>query len=397
MGGERLGSFFRPRRVRGEAGLPLMSVTMRDGLVARDELERRTETNLSDADHILVEPGDLAYNTMRMWQGAFGIADRRGNVSPAYVVMRPTKAMEPRFAWHWLKSDQALYRLWSYSYGLTDDRLRLYAEDFRMVPMAPPPLPEQRRIAAVLDAWDEAIALNVQLVAGKRRQRDGLRVKLIGEGRLLPLSELAQVAFSGVDKKVSADERPVRLCNYMDVLNNERIRDDLPFSEGSATEREVERFRLRNGDVIFTKDSETPDDIADCAVVEAPGDDLICGYHLAIARPIPRRAVGAYLAHAIRTPAIRTHFINRVNGVTRFGLTLEAIADILIPAPRIERQRSVAAVLDSLTDEIDLLATRNDLLRTQKRGLMQQLLTGALRVPESLDALLPAPPREAAE
>lgn len=64
--------------------------------------------------------------------------------------------------------------------------------------------------------------------------------------------------------------------------------------------------------------------------------------------------------------------------------------------PNAEMRTTIAAALDALTDEIDLLAARTDLLRAQKRGLMQRLLTGEVRVPESVDALLP-PPREAAE
>jgi len=64
-----LGDVFQERKERGRAGLPVMAVTMNDGLVERASLDRRMETNLEPQDHLLARKGDIAYNMMRMWQG----------------------------------------------------------------------------------------------------------------------------------------------------------------------------------------------------------------------------------------------------------------------------------------------------------------------------------------
>ena len=69
--------------------------------------------------------GDLAYNMMRMWQGASGLAGRDSIVSPAYVVVIPSDAIDPTFASYWFKSVRMIYLFWAYSYGITGDRLRL--------------------------------------------------------------------------------------------------------------------------------------------------------------------------------------------------------------------------------------------------------------------------------
>jgi type I restriction enzyme S subunit len=90
-GGPRLGEFFGNRQEPGRPGLPVMSVTMNDSLVFRDDLERRTESALRADQHLLVKKGDIAYNMMRMWQGACGLATADGIVSPAYVVLAPRK------------------------------------------------------------------------------------------------------------------------------------------------------------------------------------------------------------------------------------------------------------------------------------------------------------------
>ncbi|NRC54249.1 hypothetical protein [Neoaquamicrobium sediminum] len=141
-----LGDFFRVRKEKGEAGLPTLSVTMNDGLVDRADLDRKMETNLAPEEHLRVREGDIAYNMMRMWQGAFGRAEKDGIVSPAYVVVEPRENMDSRFAAHWFKSARMIYLFWAYSYGLTQDRLRLYADDFCHIPAGPPSLPEQKEL-----------------------------------------------------------------------------------------------------------------------------------------------------------------------------------------------------------------------------------------------------------
>ena len=110
------------------------------------------------------------------------------------------------------------------------------------------------------------------------------------------LRDLADIHISNVDKKVHASEMPVKLCNYMDVYSNEYITSKIQFMDASASIAEVERFSLNFGDVIITKDSETPDDIGIPTVVFEKINDLVCGYHLALIRPNPDQLDSVYLA-----------------------------------------------------------------------------------------------------
>jgi type I restriction enzyme, S subunit len=73
-----------------------------------------------------------------------------------------------------------------------------------------------------------------------------------------PLKEIADVIVSNVDKKTIAGETPVRLCNYTDVYKNNDITSAMSFMEASANPAEINSFAIRRGDVIITKDSETP-------------------------------------------------------------------------------------------------------------------------------------------
>jgi len=175
-----LGDFFRVRREKGEAGLPTLSVTMNNGLVDRADLDRKMETTLAPEDHLRVREGDIAYNMMRMWQGAFGRAEKDGIVSPAYVVIEPRDNMDSRFAAHWFKSARMIHLFWAFSYGITEDRLRLYADDFSRIPMSAPPLHEQQRIADMLDAWDRAIEQVKAITSKKSHCFDHLIQELVG-------------------------------------------------------------------------------------------------------------------------------------------------------------------------------------------------------------------------
>lgn len=82
---------------------------------------------------------------------------------------------------------------------------------------------------------------------------------------------------SNIDKKNKNNEESVFLCNYVDVYNNEFISSDLTFMKATATEEQIQKFILEKGDVIATKDSEMPDDIANPALVIENFDNVVCG------------------------------------------------------------------------------------------------------------------------
>lgn len=76
------------------------------------------------------------------------------------------------------------------------------------------------------------------------------------EERLLNVAELRT---SSVDKKSEDGEKAVKLCNYVDVYYHDKITAGLSFMEATASDSQIERFAVRAGDVVITKDSESPD------------------------------------------------------------------------------------------------------------------------------------------
>ena len=178
--------------------------------------------------------------------------------------------------------------------------------------------------------------------------------ELPADWRLEKLKFFADVRNSNVDKTISEDEKPVRLCNYTDVYYNDRITPNLDFMEGSATEAEIERFQLKRGQVIITKDSEAWDDIGIPALVTKDMPEVLCGYHLSVLEPGPELD-GGFLAWLCRAEALNDQFKLAANGVTRFGLGQYPMKNAFIALPPLETQRHIVRFLDKKSTWIDEL------------------------------------------
>lgn len=358
----KLSHYFTHSKRKGLSGLPLASVTMNDGLVLRDDMDRKMDTSLSAEEHSLVEPGDIAYNMMRMWQGAFGLAKAPVNVSPAYVVMRAKPALDPRYAAHWLKSDRALYLLWAYSYGLTDDRLRLYPKEFLQIPVEWPEVVEQRRIAMVLDAWDEAIATAERIVVAKERLRVAIMQRLMGDchnpfqvkGR--QLGELASVEYG----KAVAEEDYVE-CGSAWVLGTQGKMGESNQIDFVGEAIVVGRKGTLNNP-IYVPDGQPFRSIDTTFVIKSAGK---C------------KSLFFYLRHINLAKLNEASGVPSVSGDTLKSLPIPDLPDVL------------EGVMTGIEERLAELKRHVTLLRTQKRGLMQHLLTSGTRLTESTDALLP--------
>ncbi|HET8657264.1 MAG TPA: restriction endonuclease subunit S, partial [Longimicrobiaceae bacterium] len=199
---------------------------------------------------------------------------------------------------------------------------------------------------------------------------------------LVRLKYIAEITNSNVDKKTYEDGIPVRLCNYTDVYYREFITSDLDLMRATATEAEIERFSLRPGDVIITKDSEAWDDIAIPAVVTEELHGVVCGYHLAILRPRSGMVDGRFLFRALQSSGVREQFHVSAKGITRYGLSQHHIEDALIPVPPLGEQRRLADFLDRKTARIDTLIQKKqaliDLLREQRTALINRAVTRGL-------------------
>lgn len=128
--GSSLGDLFEHVVDKGHAELPVLSVTIDGEIVRRESLERAVSDETGEAKLLRVQPGDLAYNTMRLWQGAIGVASEEGLISPAYTVLRArSAAWSPEYYCAMLRSPALQRRYRTLVTGVASDRWRLYYRD----------------------------------------------------------------------------------------------------------------------------------------------------------------------------------------------------------------------------------------------------------------------------
>ncbi len=164
---QRNGRLFAQRNQTGFADLPILEVSLKTGVRIRDFEKSKRKQVMADRDkYKRAAKGDLAYNMMRMWQGAIGIAPVDGLVSPAYVVARPFPETEARYFQNLFRTGAYMNEVDKYSHGIVKDRNRLYWDEFKQMPSPVPPLPEQKAIADFLDHVDRRIR---RYIRAKRR------------------------------------------------------------------------------------------------------------------------------------------------------------------------------------------------------------------------------------
>ncbi len=196
------------------------------------------------------------------------------------------------------------------------------------------------------------------------------------------LKHVAKVTCSNVDKLSSEGERPVRLCNYVDVYHNDYITPALELMNATATKVEIGKFSLRQGDVLITKDSEEWNDIAVSAFVPATLPDVLCGYHLAQIRTIPTVMDGRYLFRAFSASGVNDQFRVMANGITRYGIGIDSIDNSRFLVPPLNEQSLIAAFLDHETAKIDAVISKKErlieILEEKRSALISHAVTKGL-------------------
>lgn len=174
----RLGEMFLERIDLRNNGLQLLSIGQ-NGVYPQSESEKRDTSNEDKSKHKRICPGDIGYNTMRMWQGRSALSDLDGIVSPAYTIITPTEIADPLFFSYLFKTPKLMYLFWRNSQGLVDDTLNCKFKDFSRIKVLLPDKDEQLAIAKVLKTADNEINLLKTIVQKIREQKKGLMQVLL--------------------------------------------------------------------------------------------------------------------------------------------------------------------------------------------------------------------------
>ena len=141
----KIKDIFDERSEKGFLDLELLSVTLNDGVIKRSEIESKDNSNENKSNYKHVLPGDIVYNSMRMWQGASGVSPYEGIVSPAYTILIPKNVYSKYFGYYF-KTNEMVYQFKKYSQGLTSDTWNLKYPLISEIKIKIPSIEEQKEI-----------------------------------------------------------------------------------------------------------------------------------------------------------------------------------------------------------------------------------------------------------
>src|SRR5699024_3846002 len=129
----------------------LLSVTINDGVVRFNEIDRKDNSSKNKSNYKKVYVNDIAYNSMRMWQGASGKSEYEGIVSPAYTILYPkSDNLDMRFIAYYFKTHKMIHVFKRNSQGLTSDTWNLKYKQLKEININTPIFEEQKKISSFL-------------------------------------------------------------------------------------------------------------------------------------------------------------------------------------------------------------------------------------------------------
>lgn len=157
---QKISSIFKERNQRNKNGM-LLSVSISKGVYPFSENDRKDNSSNDKSNYKEVKINDLAYNSMRMWQGAVGVSKYNGIVSPAYTVITPKKEENPNFYYYYFKNKRMLFNFRQHSQGLTSDIWNLKFPLFeKILIQVPSDREEEQRISSLFKQIDKSIKLS---------------------------------------------------------------------------------------------------------------------------------------------------------------------------------------------------------------------------------------------
>lgn len=244
-----------------------------------------------------------------------------------------------------------------------------------------PSLQEQQKIAEILSTYDDAISTTKQIIDELKSRNKRLLNKLVNENRTIKanLGELGNY-YNGLTGKTKVDFGAGKpYISYLNIFKNYKI-DTSIFDLVSISENENQN-KIKYGDIFFTVSSETPNEVGMSSVIledieEVYLNSFCFGYRLHNFETLHPKFASFYL----RSNDFRNKMMALAQGATRFNLSKIQMMKLNIDIPIIEKQLKIANFLDTASIELTKYEQKLETLQEQKKGLMQQLLTGKTRV-----------------
>lgn len=195
------------------------------------------------------------------------------------------------------------------------------------------------------------------------------------EWQTKPLGELGEFKSNGVDKKISPEEIPVNLLNYLDVYNKINVTPDNcdELMQVTAKPQQLKENDVRAGDIFFTPTSETPDDIGHVKVIDEDLPNTVYSYHLMRFRRSDNTLEKKYPEYALETDFVRKQMFLAAQGAQRFVINKPAFEQILIRFPEYAEQQKIGEFFKQLDELIGAKEQELEKLHQMKLALLDKM------------------------
>lgn len=325
-------------------------------------------------------PGDILLTVKGSGTGQIVKANDSYCISRQLMAVRATK-FDADFVFYVLDAHQERYS--NAASGLIPGITR---EDVLNTPILIPPLPEQRKIAEILSTWDEAIAITERLIGAlKQRKQALMQLLLTGQVRFpefegeweevqlgVHIDLLTGFAFKS---EAYTDDSGIRLLRGINVTGG-KLRWDFNITKYWETSAGFEKYLVEESDVIIAMDGNVGKNYA-----RVENHDLPALLVQRVARLRAKAGLNQhYLFQQIADPRFIKHAEQLKTATAIAHISPHDIRSYTVGLPSVSEQEQIADALDLLDHETRLNVAGLEMLQTQKRGLMQRLLTGQVRV-----------------
>jgi len=384
-------AIFQERIERGHVDKELLSVTIGKGVIRQADVDiKKDGSNEDKSKYKLINVGDIAYNKMRMWQGALGYSEYQGISSPAYVILKPKLKINPRFFHYLFRS--GFYTDYSkrFSYGIVDDQLSLRYTHFKRMYSIVPPLEVQNSIVAYLDKKNNEIdkfIRNKERLIELLEEKKGIKVdNHIFNTRCLksPLKFFCKMITDGSHFSPNILSEGMNYVSVTDVGKN----DDLDLEKCKKISEYDFKALERNGcrpiknDVLLTKDG-----TIGRAFLVKDRNDFVALSSLGIIRPNLKKVNPYLLRYLLTSPNCVSQMFSKIQGSALTRLTIGLIKNLEISIPiDLKEQDIIVKDIDEDFKMINLAISKAQKeissIKEYREALITDLVTGKRSIPE---------------
>lgn len=411
----RNGSLFGQRSQTGYAELPILEVSLKTGVQVRSFGGAKRKQVMSDfGKYKRAVKGDLAYNTMRMWQGALGICPVDGLVSPAYVVARPYPEVVPEYFAALFRTGDYMAEIDAASRGIVKDRNRLYWDQFKQMQSPCPPPDEQAAIVRFL-AWangrlERAIRAKRKVIALLTEQKLVIVRRMVTRG----LDASVPLKASKIDwlGDIPAHWTVWRVSRFARVGNGSTPSRAQPRYWDRGTYPWLNSSQVNRGYIDHADQFVTPTALRECHLPRVPagsvlvaitgqgktrgmsaklGIEATINQHLAYITPRLPVVSADYLHLALSAAYPQLRAISDDSGSTKGALTCEDLKRFKLALPPPDEQAAlverVRIEASALIEASERLEREIDFLHEYRTRLVADVVTGKLDVREAVTRL----------